>query len=147
MSLINDIRNDMLNASKTGNIAEVEILKMVMASVKNEEIATGETLTDEAVIKILRRESKKIEDSISEFEKMGRTDLVEKEKVQLGVLARYLPALMSTEQIEQIVETKISELNATEMRDMGRVMGAVMQELNGKADGNEVKNIVQKKLS
>ncbi len=147
MSLINDIRNDMLNASKTGNIAEVEILKMVMASVKNEEISTGETLTDEAVIKILRRESKKIEDSISEFEKMGRTDLVEKEKVQLGVLARYLPALMSTEQIEQIVETKISELNATEMRDMGRVMGAVMQELNGKADGNEVKNIVQKKLS
>lgn len=147
MSLIEDIRKDMINASKTGNVAEVEILKMVIASVKNEEISSDKPLTDESVLQILRREKRKIEDSISQFEKMGRQELAEKEKVQLGIVVRYLPTLMTEEQIKEVVAAKIRELGVTDMREMGKVMGVVMKELNGKADGNQVRNIVQQLLS
>lgn len=147
MSLVEDIRKDMFNASKAGNVSESEILKMALAAIKNEQIATGETLTDEAILKILRREAKKIEDSILEFNKMGRNDLVEKEQKQLEVLQRYLPALMTSDQIKEVVSAKITELGITDKKEMGKVMGSVMKELNGKADGNEVRNIVQSMLS
>ncbi len=147
MSLVEDIRKDMFNASKIGNSSESDILKMVLATVKNEEISKGEKLTDEEVVKVLRRESKKVEDSITEFTKMGREDLLEKEKNQLEVLKRYLPALMDATQVETVVKKVITESGAKDQREMGKVMGMVMKELNGKADGNVVREIVQKLLS
>lgn len=147
MSLVEDIRKDMFNASKIGNSSESDILKMVLATVKNEEISKGEKLTDEEVVKVLRRESKKVEDSITEFTKMGREDLLEKEKNQLEVLKRYLPALMDATQVETVVKKVITESEAKDQREMGKVMGMVMKELNGKADGNVVREIVQKLLS
>ena len=147
MSLDQDIRKDMFNASKSGNVLESDILKMVLASVKNEEIEKGEKLKDEEIIKVIRKESKKIEDSINEYTKMNRMDLVEKEKVQLEILQKYLPALMEESAIREVVKKVITESNASSLKDMGLVMGIAMKELNGKADGNTVKNIVQELLS
>ena len=147
MSLIDDIRKDMFNASKSGNVLESEILKMVLATVKNEEISKGEKLSDDSVIKVIRKESKKIEDSINEFTKMGRDDLVEKEKVQLEVLQKYLPALMDITQVREFVKKVIADSGAKDMKDMGKVMGMSMKELDGKADGNTVKEIVGELLS
>ncbi len=77
---------------------------------------------------------------------MGREDLLEKEQRDLSIIKKYLPELMSQEDITKVVEEKIEQLKATDMRDMGKVMGSVMKELEGKADGNSVKNIVQSKL-
>ncbi|MFA5622767.1 MAG: GatB/YqeY domain-containing protein [Candidatus Dojkabacteria bacterium] len=147
MSLTDDIRKDMFNASKSGNALESDILKMVLATVKNEEISKGESLSDESVIKVIRKESKKIEDSINEFSKMNRDDLVEKEKAQLGVLERYLPALMDIEQVKDIIKKIIVDTDAQGMKDMGKVMGLSMKELDGQADGNTVKDIVRELLS
>lgn len=147
MSLLEDIRKDMFSASKQGNALESEILKMVLATFKNEEISKGEALTDEELLKVLRKESKKVQDSINEFSKMGRDDLVEKEKTQLEVLERYLPAMMDESKVREIVKDVISKSGAQDMRDMGRVMGMAMKELNGQADGNTVKNIVGELLS
>lgn len=147
MSLTDDIRKDMFNASKSGNASESDILKMVLATVKNEEISKGESLSDESVIKVIRKESKKIEDSINEFSKMNRDDLVEKEKAQLGVLERYLPALMDIEQVKDIIKKIIADTDAQGMKDMGKVMGLSMKELDGQADGNTVKDIVRELLS
>ena len=147
MSLTDDIRKDMFNASKSGNTLESDILKMVLATVKNEEISKGESLSDESVIKVIRKESKKIQDSINEFTKMNRKDLVEKEKAQLEVLERYLPALMDIEQVREIIKKVIADTQAEGMKDMGKVMGISMKELDGQADGNTVKDIVGELLS
>ena len=147
MSLTTDIRKDMFEASKKGNTQEADILKLVLAEIKNEEISVGEELSDEKVLKVLRKQKKRVEDSIEGFSKMGRDDLIEKEKAQLAVLERYLPALMSEEEIIKVVKNVIDESGATSMREMGLVMGKSMKELGDSADGNTVRNIVQKLLS
>jgi uncharacterized protein YqeY len=147
MSLIDTIRKDMFLASKEGRREESEILKMAMASIKNVEINSGSDLDDSEIEKILRKESKKIEDSIFQYTQMGRTDLVENEEIQLAVLKKYLPELMSDTEVESFVKAKIDELGAKDKRDMGRVMGMVMKELDGKADGGVVKKFVDQLLS
>lgn len=147
MSLLEDIRKDMFSASKQSNTVEADILKMVIAEIKNEEISKGEKLTEEEILKVLRKESKKVQDSINEFTKIGRDDLVAKEKAQLEVLNRYLPAMLDESKVREVVEGVISKSGAQDMRDMGRVMGMVMKELNGQADGNTVKDIVSELLS
>ena len=95
MSLLETLRKDMILATKEKNVSKMDILKMALATLKNEEIAQGKELTDEGVEKVLRKEVKKIEDSIEQFGQMGREDLVTKEKEQLGYLEEYLPELMS----------------------------------------------------
>ena len=137
----------MIEASKKGRTSEVDILKLVLADIKNEEINVGESLTDEQVIKLLRKQSKKIEDSIFEFSKINRDDLVNREKEQLEVVKKYLPALMSEEDITKVVTKVIEESGASSMKDMGMVMGKSMKELGSNADGSTVKDIVQKLLS
>jgi len=147
MSLLEDIRKDMFSASKAGNTSESEILKMVLAVVKNEEISKGDKLSEDEIVKVLRKESKKIQDSINEFTKMNRNDLVEKEKSQLEVLERYLPGLLDESKVRELVKKAIEISKAQDMRDMGKVMGIAMKELNGQADGNKVREIVQELLS
>jgi len=147
MSLVDTLRKDMFQASKDVDVNRSDILKMALASIKNAQIEVEEELSDADVEKILRKEVKKVKDSIEQFEKMGREDLLSKEKSQLEVLESYLPELMSEEEVKKVVEKKIEELGANGMKDMGKVMGVVMKELDGKTDGNTVKNIVQELLS
>ena len=142
MSISENIRKDMFIASKEGRVDESNILKMAIAAVKNAEIEAGKELEDSEVEKILRKETKKISDAIEQYEKMGREDLLSTEKAQLEVLNRYLPQLLSIEEVTEVVKKKIAELGVSEIRDMGRVMGAVMAEVGSRTDGNTVKNIV-----
>ena len=137
----------MFEASKVGNTKEADILKLVLADIKNEEISIGETLSDEQVLKVLRKQKKRVEDSIEGFTKMNREDLISKEKEQLQVLERYLPAQMSEEDITKVVKKVLKESNATSLKDMGMIMGKSMKELGDSADGNTVRNIVQSLLS
>jgi hypothetical protein len=143
MTLLEELRKDMLTALKSGDKDKSQTLKMVVATIKNAQIESEKELSDQDVEKILRREAKKIEDSIDQYQKMGRDDLVKKEKQDLEIIESYLSELMSDEDIIKVVEKKIEEIGAQDMRDMGKVMGAVMKELEGKADGNTVKDIVQ----
>lgn len=147
MSLEDQIRKDMFEASKEGLSFDVQILKIALASIKNEEIKKGEKLEDAEVEKILRAEVKKIKDSIAQYEQMGRNDLVDEEKKQLSVLEKYLPQLMSEEDVRKVIEAKASELGISSVNEMGKLMGIVMKELNGKADGAVVRQIVQEILS
>lgn len=147
MSLTDDLRKDMFTFSKEGNANASDILKMALASVKNAKLAQESEMTAQDEERILRKEVKKIEDSIAQFTVMGRTDLVEKEKSQLEILQKYLPELMSEEDIKTIINNKIKELNISSMSDMGKLMGAVMKETAGKADGNTVKNLVTQILT
>lgn len=146
MSLLENIRKDMLNASKQGDDITVDILKLVIADIRNEQIALDKELTDEDVLKVLRKQEKKIKDSIKQYTKMERDDLVSRESAQLKVIEKYLPSLMSEEEITKIVSRVIADSKASGIQSMGLVMGSVMKELNGKADGNLVKDIVGKLL-
>ncbi|MHC1717021.1 MAG: GatB/YqeY domain-containing protein [Candidatus Dojkabacteria bacterium] len=146
MSLLDILRKDMFLASKEGNREKSDILKMVIASVKNYEIDTGKTSNDTDIEKILRKEVKKVKDSIEQFEKMGREDLLAIERIQLEVLESYLPELMSEDDVKAFVQKKMKELGIESNRDMGKLIGAVMKELNGKADGSVVKSIVESLL-
>lgn len=145
--MLDTLRKDMFEASKAKDIGRADILKMAMASIKNQEVEIQRNLDDDEVIAVLRKESKKIADSIEQFKAMGRDDLLEKEQYQFEVLESYLPQLMSRDDIEAVVEKKVADLGVSSVTEMGKVMGVVMNELKGKADGGLVKDIVQKVLS
>ena len=137
----------MIEASKKGDVDSTNILKLAIASIKNEEIAKGSKLSDEEILKVLRKEESKIKDSIAEFTKMGRKDLIERESRQLKVISSYLPKLMSREEIEKVVLKVVADTHAEGLKSMGAVMSVVMKELQGKADGSTVKEVVQEFLS
>ena len=137
----------MIEASKKGDVDSTNILKLAIASIKNEEIAKGSKLSDEEILKVLRKEESKIKDSIAEFTKMGRKDLIERESRQLKVISSYLPKLMSREEIEKVVLKVVADTHAEGLKSMGAVMSIVMKELQGKADGSTVKEVVQEFLS
>ena len=147
MSLLETIKKDMIEASKKGDVDSTNILKLAISSIKNEEIAKGSKLSDEEVLKVLRKEESKIKDSIAEFTKMDRKDLIERESKQLKVISSYLPKLISREEIEKVVSKTVADTHAEGLKSMGAVMGIVMKELQGKADGSTVKEVVQEFLS
>jgi len=147
MSLLETIKKDMIEASKKGDVDSTNILKLAIASIKNEEIAKGSKLSDEEILKVLRKEESKIKDSIAEFTKMDREDLIARESKQLKVISSYLPKLMSREEIEKVVSKVVADTHVEGLKSMGAVMGIVMKELQGKADGSTVKEVVQEFLS
>jgi len=147
MSLLETLRIDMKTAIKAGNTDIVQILKIVLATIQNAQIGSDKELTDTDIQKILRKETNKIEDSISQYSKMGRKDLVKSEKKDLEIMRKYLPELMNDKEIKEVVSKKITQLGVKDIKEIGKVMGVVMKELNGKADGNSVRNIVQEMLN
>ncbi|HCC68185.1 TPA: aspartyl-tRNA amidotransferase [Patescibacteria group bacterium] len=147
MSLLETLRIDMKTAIKAGNTDIVQILKIVLATIQNAQISSDKELTDTDIQKILRKETNKIEDSISQYSKMGRKDLVKSEKKDLEIMRKYLPELMNDKEIKEVVSKKITQLGVKDIKEIGKVMGVVMKELNGKADGNSVRNIVQEMLN
>jgi len=149
MSLLQKIQQDSISAMKKGNSVKTDILKMVIASLKNAVIAkTGDSkISPEEEVKIVFSEAKKLKDSIEQYKKAGRDDLIAREEEQLKYVMEYLPEQMGREDVEKAVKKAIEEVRASGMGDMGKVMGAVMKDLQGKADGTLVSDIVKEKLS
>lgn len=117
------------------------------AGIVNAEIARQRELDDDGVLEIIRREVRQRRESLSEFEKAGRADLVAEEKAQLGTLLSYLPPQMSREEIVQAAQEAIAEANAKTPRDLGQVMRLLTPRLKGRADGKVVNQVVRKLLS
>jgi uncharacterized protein YqeY len=147
MSLKEQIVTDMKEAMKARDTERVSALRMVNSALKNKEIdKRPEPLTDEDTIGVLKKLSKQRKDSIEQYQKAGRDDLVEQEQRELAVLEKYLPEQMSEAKITEIVEATISDLGASSMKDMGKVMGAVTAKTQGSADNKLVSQIVKNKL-
>ncbi len=147
MTLSEKIRKDMIAAVKAKDTLKIDILKMALASLKNAEIEKDRELDEKEQENILRKEAKKLKDAYEEYKQAGRDDLAEKEEAQLEILEAYLPKLMDESEVKEFVQKKAKELKAEGPRDMGKVMGAVMKELQGKADGGVVNNIVKEVLN
>jgi len=145
--MLDQLQEELKIALKAGEKAKTMGLRNIIGKIKAAQIDKGETLTDEESLKILKTAAKQLKESIDQYQKGGRDDLAEKEAFELTLLEKYLPEQLSEEHIRQIVKNIVKNTGAGSMQDMGKVMGATMQELAGSADGKIVQKIVQEELS
>ena len=145
--MLDQLQEELKIALKAGEKAKMMGLRNIIGKIKAAQIDKGETLTDEESLKILKTAAKQLKESIDQYQKGGRDDLAEKEAFELTLLEKYLPEQLSEEQIRQTVKNIVKNTGTGSMQDMGKVMGATMQELAGSADGKIVQKIVQEELS
>lgn len=138
--------NDLKEAMKDKNLIRKNTIQMVRAAVLQVEKDKQIELTDEQVIEIIAKESKKRKDAEEEFEKSGREDLIKQNKEEIEILAEYLPKQLSVEEVEAIVKTVIEETGATSMKDMGTVMKSAKEKIGSSADGKTISDAVKKLL-
>lgn len=147
MGLHEDIRNALKDAMKARDQAKLRTVRSILTAFTNELVATGKTpqdiITDESGLSVIKRLAKQRKDSIEQYEAASRNDLSEPEKEELAVLESYLPTLMSQEEILPIAQAKKAELGVEDKAKMGILVGAIMKELGGKADGADVKKVVE----
>ena len=148
MTLHEQIKNNIRDCMKSGDKVRLEVMRGLVTAFTNELVATSRTpqdmLTDEEAIKVITRASKQHKDSIEQFTKGGRMDLVNIEEDQLTILEEFLPKLMEMSEIEEFVKGKISELTVKDLNKKGMFVASIMKELKGKADGSIVKEVVDK---
>lgn len=148
--LQDDIRNDLTAAMREKNTQALNTLRGLLSAFTNELTATKrtpqDTLSDDEAIAVIRREVKRRKESAEQYRNGNRRDLAEAEEAEAKILERYLPQMMSREEIEKVVATKKAQLGVADKSQMGQLIGAVMQELKGRADGAEVKAVVENAL-
>ena len=147
MLLRDKVNGDITAAMKSKNTARLSALRMLKAAIMNKDIEKSHDLDDAEVLQVVSSLVKQRRDSIEQFSKGGRTDLVEKETAEIKVLEEYLPAAASAADIDAAIAEAIAETGAASVKDMGKVMKAVMPRLAGKnADGRAVNEAVRRKL-
>ena len=142
------ISSDYIQAMKERNTFKSSVLSFLRAQIKNTRIELKvEQVPDTDVIAVIKKQVKQSQESIAQFETAGRTDLVQKEKGEMEILQSYLPKQASLEETEAAVRQMIAEVGALGMKDMGKVMKAVVAKLEGRADNKVVSELVKKCLS
>jgi uncharacterized protein YqeY len=137
------IQANLGQALKKGDTLKVSTLRLLIAEIHNQEIEKRQELSKEEIITIVQKEVKKRQESIEAYQKGKREDLVKKEKKELEVLSEYLPRQLSPQELEKIIQSVIKKVNATNLSDFGKVMGLVMAEAKGRADGKVISKIVK----
>ena len=147
MRLTEKVNADIIAAMKAKNAPRLSALRMTKAAIMNKSVEKGRDLEDAEVLQVIASLVKQRRDSIEQFSKAGRTDLVEKETAEIAVLDEYLPPAATPEEIDAAVAAAIAETDATSAKDIGKVMKAVMPKLAGKnADGRTINESVRRKL-
>jgi len=147
MSLKEKLTEDMKSAMKDKDTIRKNTIQMVRSAVLQVEKDNKVTLDNDGVLEIISKELKKRKDSLAEYEKSGRQYLIDNLKTEINVLLGYLPEQLSEDQIEDIVKDVIKETGATSVKEIGKVMQAVLPKVKGRADGKIVNQIVRKYLS
>ena len=146
MELREKIESDVKTALKAGAKDKVSTLRMLIAALKNKQIDKRRQLSEEEVIETIRSLIKQRKDSIEQFAKGHRQDLVDKETAEVAVLEAYLPAQLSREELEVMVRNAVAQTGAQGARDMGKVMKALLPMVGGRADGKLVSELVKQAL-
>ena len=148
MSLLDRLNEDMKQAMKSKEKEKLSVIRMLKAALQNEAIKQGnKQLSEDEELTVLSREVKQRKDSLHEFEKAGREDLAQKIREELEIVSNYMPEQLSENEVEELVRKAIADTGASTKADMGKVMGALMPNVKGKADGALVSRIVQRHLS
>ena len=146
MSLKERLLEDMKIAMRDKDINKKNAVQMVRAAILQVEKDNKVSLDDDGIIDVISKEVKKRKDSLAEFEKSGRQDLIDNLKVEIEILMKYLPEQLTEEELEVIVKQAVQESGASSPRDIGKIMQIVMPKVKGKADGRMINEIVKKLL-
>ena len=151
MSLRERIDAEIKTAMKSKDKVRLETVRGIKKFILEKEVSLRpsgqDTLTEAQELEILMQIAKQRRDSIEQYRKGGREDLVAQEEAELVILEEYLPPQMSDEEVSKVVDEVIASVGATSAKEMGKVMGKAMQQLKGKADGNKIQDMVKAKLS
>ena len=147
MDINGKVNTEMIAAAKAKDKIRLSALRMLKTALHNKEIDLIRPLNEAEILQVLSAIVKQRKDSIEQFTQGGRTDLVEKETAELRVIQEFLPAQMSDEEVEAIIQKTITECGASSVKDMGKVMKLLMPQLTGKADGKTVGEKVKALLS
>ncbi len=148
MSLLDVLNQDLKTAMKSGDEVSKRTIRGLKAAITRAEKDKGnQPLSDEEIIIVLQKQAKQRRDSIEAYQQAGRDDLVAEEQAELEVINLYLPRMMSEDEIRAAPSQVIDEVGASGPRDMGKVMGKLMPQLRGKADGRQVNQIVRELLA
>ncbi|MBN1829468.1 MAG: GatB/YqeY domain-containing protein [Deltaproteobacteria bacterium] len=147
MAITERIESDMVKAAKAKDKGALSAIRMIKTALHNREIDLKRSLDDGETLQVLSSLVKQRRDSIEQFGKGGRQDLVEKEERELAIIQGFMPDQMSETEISAIVEKAVAEVGAVGMKDMGKVMKALMPAVTGRADGKLVSEMVKKLLS
>jgi uncharacterized protein YqeY len=141
------ILNDLVSAMKNKDKETLTVLRMVKGAIQLEEINKKQELNDEDVISVLSKQIKTRKESILEFEKAGRTDLIEQTSKEIEILNKYMPEQLSEEEVLKVIDDAVNELKPEKPSDMGKLMGFLTPKLKGKADMSFVSKTIKEKLS
>ena len=140
------VSQDIKKAMKAKEVLRLSTLRMALADFQKKEKEKGEPVKDEEAIQIIQSMIRKRKDSVEQYRKAGREELAQKEEQEITILNEYLPEQMSEEQVRELAIKTISELGVTGPKEMGKVMGSLVKQLSGKADGGTISRIVKEEL-
>jgi uncharacterized protein YqeY len=147
MSLKDKINADLKTAMLNKDAVRLETIRSIRSEIlKMDKSGMDREMTEEEEVQLVTRQAKLRKEAIEQYQAAGRTDLVEKEQAQLNIINEYLPAQLTEEEAEVIIDNVIKDTGATSQKDFGKVMGAAMKVLKGKVEGNVIQNIVKRKL-
>ena len=146
MSYTEQIKQDMYIAMKSGDKVKTNILRTLLASLKQKQIEKQESINEDEYFGVIKRIVKQLKESADTYQKAGRPELAEKEILELGVIKKYLPKICSKEQTLDLVKKVIAQTSANDLSDMGKVMSIVMQQSKGKVDGGIANRLVKELL-
>ena len=146
MSIKNKLRDALTEALKSGETQRKTTLRMALASIKNAEVEAREVLEDDLVLNLLQKEVKARQETIDSAKKAERPDLIEKAEEEIKILKEFLPEQLSADELKVLVQEAIQESGASSMAEIGKVMGALMPKIRGRADGKQANQIVRELL-
>lgn len=147
MDLLTKIDSDLIQAQKDKNEFTRDTLRLLKSALKNTSIANQTELTEKDIITTLQKEIKQRKDSVIQYTNAKRPELAEKEQAEITLLETYLPQQLSEDELKQIISQTIAQTGATEIKDMGKVIGLVMPQIQGKAEGSRVSSLVKELLT
>ena len=144
--MVEQLDKDMIEAMKAHEKEKLNVIRMVKASLKQEQIDHKKEINDELLIDVVNKQIKMRKDSITEFEKGGRQDLIDATQAEIDILMKYLPEQLGAEEVAKIIDEIFAEVKPEGQKDMGKVMKEAQAKLKGKADMKEVSSIIREKL-
>ena len=146
MSLKQKLQEDLKSSMKNKDAIKKSVITLIRSSIKQYEVDNRVELQDDEIVDLIAKQLKQTRDSREEFAKAGRDDLVSKAEAEIEVLKEYLPQQLSEEELNEIVISTISEVGATSMKDMKKIMSSIMPKVKGRVDGKLINELVRKNL-
>ncbi len=147
MSLLTDLQQQLLDATKKQDTIRLSTLRMLVSAIRYKEVEKKKSLTDDEIREVIGSEAKRRREAVAEYQKAGRSDLADKEEAERVILQAYLPAMLTEAELKVIVEATIRDVGAVGKSDAGKVMSALMPKIKGRADGRSAQALVGQLLS